>query len=207
MSGYIKNMVEVAYEMEKANKRKRLAKKMIEHDIYWGGHGKMAESCAEGEFNDSLYRILLSLLPKDIARTLKKLEKEILKREREIVRTTGWWFYDSNTIYDELRVYPPSIEVPTVLRNENGFYPKQYEYADFIDRMKERKSVRFYEENKDKLQKIHELLELKKAIITRVLSLVDDEYKELARQILIFFGVEPFEFDGQKRKFHNRHFR
>ena len=97
---YTKNLDKVADQLHYTHKIRnmRLSDRMryfeSENNCYtW------AEGLTETTFNDVLYKKLLGLLPRNVRKTLKKLDKEIKKLENDIKSTTGWELYDRNVMY------------------------------------------------------------------------------------------------------------
>lgn len=203
---HTKNLRRVAEELEKTHKIRNLkiSREMIDYhcDKCWYS---WAETSTEIEFNDRLYKILLKMLPKEIRLTLKKLDKEIFKLRVEIKKSTGWELFDRTSMYHGYKPERPFFKEPEVKRNENGFYVEMQEsYLYQEHKAIDESAKQFYEENKETLKKLHDLMSMKELILNKTISLVSEENKDLTREILLFLGYNPNE--ENETTYNNRFF-
>lgn len=205
---YTKNLDKVADQLHYTHKIRnmRLSDRMryfeSENNCYtW------AEGLTETTFNDVLYKKLLGLLPRNVRKTLKKLDKEIKKLENDIKSTTGWELYDRNVMYSYHRNFKPTLSEPAVYRNEQGFYVEELSlYSEIYKRIYE-VSKEFFDANKSKLEKLHELLSMKEELMNRAIHLVDVSDMKLAREIVLFLGYNPYDGEEKGVTYYNRSFR
>ena len=204
---YTKNLDKISGELKKTKKFRNIKKAERMYDFYCDNNCyPWAETTTELEYNHELYKMLLSYLPRDIRKRLKKIDNEIFKLKRELKSKTGWSLYDKNTIYSCPRSDKPYFKEPEVHRGPDGYYVEMRDYYfDSRYRRYDEIAYDFCEKNKELLNKLHELISMKEEILSKAIYMVEEKNAGVAREILFFLGYNPTE-DEDHYTYYNRYF-
>lgn len=166
------------------NKQYFLAEKLMElDDNYDKNNYRM--------INKELYLLFLSIIPEEVKEKIEMLKFDIINLKKSIMDNSGWetnidmFSYQSNLLSHDFSL-DMGYEIAYIVREEDGYKILE----DFKSSLRENYEKRFIIEYNSELSELHNKINEYDLLFKNSIDYVDDNSKELVREILLFLGCE-----------------